>query len=69
MNCRELSSVKLYIYTKSYVLFEKHLAKNPTKFVSTLVLWLAFANHVTKDLIVMQMNVLLIGRGAILIGL
>ena len=61
-----MSSVKPYIYTKSYGLFKNHPAKNPTKFVSTLVLWLAFVNHVTKDLIVMKVNVLLIGRGAIL---
>ena len=58
----------LYIYRKSYVLFKKHPAKNPAKFLPTLVLWLALANHVTKDLIVMQINVLLIGRGAIIIG-
>ena len=67
-NCRELSSVKLYIYTKSYVLFKKHPAKNPIKFVSIVVLWFALANHVTKELIFMQINVLLIGRGAILTG-
>ena len=65
MNCTEFSSVKLYLYTQFYVLF-KNIKQKIQKFVSTLVLWLELANHVTKDLTVMQINMLLTGRSAIL---
>ena len=62
VKCKTLYKQNLMFFLK------KHPAKNPIKFVSTVVLWFALANHVTKELIVMQINVLLIGRGAILTG-